>query len=131
MIRRPPRSTHTNTLFPYTPLFRSGLPLSLAAPYLPERSDGRPWVLRGEIAIDGRLRPVGNAWQGDVTVTAADGGLRLSPHARRDVIGYSNLSLAAAFNPQRIEATPTIASNGRSEQRRLGKECVRTVTSRR
>src|SRR3546814_18355949 len=23
MIRRPPRSTHTDTLFPYTPLFRS------------------------------------------------------------------------------------------------------------
>src|SRR3546814_17942361 len=103
MIRRPPRSTHTNTLFPYTPLFRSGLPLSLAAPYRPERSDGRPWVLRGEIAIDGRLRPVGNAWQGDVTVTAADGGLRLSPHARRDVIGY------------------------RSEERRVGKECVLRV----
>src|SRR3546814_4315695 len=25
MIRRPPRSTHTDTLFPYTTLFRSGL----------------------------------------------------------------------------------------------------------
>src|SRR3546814_8011838 len=28
MIRRPPRSTRTATLFPYTPLFRSSLPLS-------------------------------------------------------------------------------------------------------
>src|SRR3546814_3447020 len=26
MIRRPPRSTLTDTLFPYTPLFRSGVP---------------------------------------------------------------------------------------------------------
>src|SRR3546814_8543265 len=26
MIRRPPRSTRTNTLFPYTTLFRSGCP---------------------------------------------------------------------------------------------------------
>src|SRR3546814_12149380 len=25
MIRRPPRSTRTDTLFPYTPLFRSGI----------------------------------------------------------------------------------------------------------
>src|SRR3546814_9682044 len=33
MIRRPPRSTRTDTLFPYTTLFRS---------YLPERSCGRP-----------------------------------------------------------------------------------------
>src|SRR3546814_15904378 len=29
MIRRPPRSTRTDTLFPYTTLFRSGLPQSL------------------------------------------------------------------------------------------------------
>src|SRR5690606_4447762 len=89
-----------------------GLPLSLAAPYLPERSDGRPWVLRGEIALDGRLRPAGNAWQGHVTVTSADGGLRLGQRARRDVIGYSNLSFAADFNPQRIEATLASAFNG-------------------
>src|SRR3546814_10610056 len=27
MIRRPPRSTRTDTLFPYTTLFRSGLPI--------------------------------------------------------------------------------------------------------
>src|SRR3546814_16912661 len=30
MIRRPPRSTRTDTLFPYTTLFRSGLPLQTA-----------------------------------------------------------------------------------------------------
>src|SRR3546814_8224902 len=35
MIRRPPRSTRTDTLFPYTTLFRSGLPrLRQAAPHL-------------------------------------------------------------------------------------------------
>src|SRR3546814_7683942 len=31
MIRRPPRSTRTNTLFPYTTLFRSSCPLLIAA----------------------------------------------------------------------------------------------------
>src|SRR3546814_2186460 len=31
MIRRPPRSTRTDTLFPYTTLFRSGLAAGLAA----------------------------------------------------------------------------------------------------
>src|SRR3546814_1669502 len=31
MIRRPPRSTRTDTLFPYTTLFRSGLNLLIAA----------------------------------------------------------------------------------------------------
>src|SRR3546814_19122722 len=38
MIRRPPRSTRTDTLFPYTTLFRSerlqGLAAARAAPYL-------------------------------------------------------------------------------------------------
>src|SRR3546814_3682847 len=29
MIRRPPRSTRTDTLFPYTPLFRSGTSLPI------------------------------------------------------------------------------------------------------
>src|SRR3546814_8644072 len=39
MIRRPPRSTRTDTLFPYTPLFRSGHTLgkSIALAYV--RSD--------------------------------------------------------------------------------------------
>src|SRR3546814_1607289 len=31
MIRRPPRSTRTDTLFPYTTLFRSGVVLAVAA----------------------------------------------------------------------------------------------------
>src|SRR3546814_4852187 len=31
MIRRPPRSTRTDTLFPYTTLFRSGIARALAA----------------------------------------------------------------------------------------------------
>src|SRR3546814_9244406 len=31
MIRRPPRSTRTDTLFPYTTLFRSALPSGLTA----------------------------------------------------------------------------------------------------
>src|SRR3546814_8119187 len=32
MIRRPPRSTRTDTLFPYTTLFRARLPASSVAP---------------------------------------------------------------------------------------------------
>src|SRR3546814_13163276 len=36
MIRRPPRSTRTDTLFPYTTLFRSGVSLQVSA--IPESS---------------------------------------------------------------------------------------------
>src|SRR3546814_2733589 len=59
MIRRPPRSTRTDTLFPYTTLFRSSLASvgfmvvlsfsALATPFMqnPERSfRGRPGLLR-------------------------------------------------------------------------------------
>src|SRR3546814_1841444 len=42
MIRRPPRSTRTDTLFPYTTLFRSGRLLALAC-----RRRFRRWALRG------------------------------------------------------------------------------------
>src|SRR3546814_11825847 len=40
MIRRPPRSTRTDTLFPYTTLFRSERVKVLAA--TPTAADGRP-----------------------------------------------------------------------------------------
>src|SRR3546814_9303468 len=36
MIRRPPRSTRTDTLFPYTTLFRSGWLTASASPQVPE-----------------------------------------------------------------------------------------------
>src|SRR3546814_3348327 len=36
MIRRPPRSTRTDTLFPYTTLFRSGDYADLVRPNIPE-----------------------------------------------------------------------------------------------
>src|SRR3546814_20700901 len=40
MIRRPPRSTRTYTLFPYTTLFRSSLG-QRCTPF-----EGRPWTLK-------------------------------------------------------------------------------------
>src|SRR3546814_6430810 len=48
MIRRPPRSTRTDTLFPYTTLFRAGadprLPAQIAAHLI--RWTGQPWDVR-------------------------------------------------------------------------------------
>src|SRR3546814_15450584 len=40
MIRRPPRSTRTDTLFPYTTLFRSNLGLMMREGLLKENIDG-------------------------------------------------------------------------------------------
>src|SRR3546814_14028269 len=42
MIRRPPRSTRTDTLFPYTPLFRSKLKARLGGAGLFERDRKQP-----------------------------------------------------------------------------------------
>src|SRR3546814_11980789 len=39
MIRRPPRSTRTDTLFPYTTLFRSGLPAAACLPTSANQED--------------------------------------------------------------------------------------------
>src|SRR3546814_4626485 len=48
MIRRPPRSTRTDTLFPYTTLFRSGQGAGALA-------DHRPAADRGGAAAGGAL----------------------------------------------------------------------------
>src|SRR3546814_11654877 len=85
MIRRPPRSTRTDTLFPYTTLFRShGYPHS-PAPALGRRRC-RPAVLRcrspaGRGGAAGRLVPPGGHRAGNATGTArvVSGGLAGGP----------------------------------------------------
>src|SRR3546814_6597299 len=71
MIRRPPRSTRTDTLFPYTTLFRSCAPGAVADA---RRSDpaGRRSRLGGSVLIPidfGRSRPLTDA---DVPVRQRD-----------------------------------------------------------
>ena len=95
------------------------LPLALLVPYLPERSDGRPWLLNGEAKLDARVVPAGNAWRGSATLTSSNGGLRNSARARRDFVGYRDLKLDATFDPQRIEAKlgAVFNSDGRIDAR--------------
>src|SRR3546814_10627364 len=66
MIRRPPRSTRTDTLFPYTTLFRSigmsaGFPL-LANPVFPE-VDAIRYAFIGPLV--GALSRAGSGWLAD------------------------------------------------------------------
>jgi translocation and assembly module TamB len=89
-----------------------GLPLALALPYLPEREDGRPWLLHGEIALTAQVRPLGNGWRGSAHVTSADGGMKNSERSRRDLVAYDHLLLDATFDPQRLDATLGAALNG-------------------
>src|SRR3546814_17909905 len=83
MIRRPPRSTRTDTLFPYTTLFRS---LSQAEEktlfsHLSDASKGAQIALRSEdftaaMAAMARLRQPVDAFFDEVTVKAGDKALR-------------------------------------------------------
>ncbi|MEO6155652.1 MAG: translocation/assembly module TamB, partial [Thermomonas sp.] len=97
----------------------NGLPLALLVPYLPERSEGRPWRLDGEAALLAHLQPAGNAWRGNLALTSASGGVRNSARARRNLLSYRDLKLDATFDPQKIQATLAAAldGNGRIDAR--------------
>src|SRR3546814_13656104 len=107
MIRLPPRSTRTDTLFPYTTLFRSrGGSWPPSFPFALSLSKGCPCLQREK--EEGRCfdKLSTNGWEGWRHGTVAFIGT--SP-ARRTRI-----------------ALPPI----RSEERRVGKECVSTCRSR-
>src|SRR3546814_13017030 len=105
MIRRPPRSTRTDTLFPYTTLFRSIGP--------------------DEVEPDGQSR------------------VRLDRDSRAKLFGCIYASarpgqkiLVIAFEARHPYFGHVSGANGhrgrrfRSEERRVGKECVSTCRSR-
>jgi translocation and assembly module TamB len=75
--------------------------------------------LRGTLDIDGQLRPAGNAWQGQLAIISAEGGMRNSERSRRDIVGYRDLVLQADFTPARIQATlrTTFNDSGRVDAR--------------
>src|SRR3546814_4382880 len=56
MIRRPPRSTRTDTLFPYTTLFRS--PARFVSTAVVVDDDGDEAKVTGNLTLNGVTRPV-------------------------------------------------------------------------
>src|SRR3546814_20266716 len=104
MIRRPPRSTRTDTLFPYTTLFRSIL-MRERRPGL--RAHGR------EAARDHSLE------HGLLGRKVEIEGLARDPHRPRDIL-----------HRRLLEAIKQEDAGRRSEERRVGKECVRTCRTR-
>src|SRR3546814_12810808 len=94
MIRRPPRSTRTDTLFPYTTLFRS------------------------KVAFTG-----GGLSGQKVYETAASGLKKVS-------LELGGKSPNIVFDDCVMDDAVKGAISGRSEERRVGKECVSTCRSR-
>src|SRR3546814_19799330 len=104
MIRRPPRSTRTDTLFPYTTLFRSSV--SPTAGLISENFADVENITTGFFA------------QGYYELTdtiRATGGIRYTWDRRNTVL-----------HNVRAYGLP----GARSEERRVGKECVSTCRSR-
>src|SRR3546814_13250610 len=98
MVPRPPRSTRTDTLFPYTTLFRSG------RAELPAR---------GVVALGAEI--------------VAEAAVELFVEPGR--IGLV-ISDEAGFAFVRGKDDDAGMGPGRSEERRVGKECVSTCRSR-
>src|SRR3546814_13915131 len=91
MIRRPPRSTRTDTLFPYTTLFRSAH-RKLHAVEPPPEHLGDQVVLRAEVRVGGGggdAGATGRVADGEPVVPAGpqlgEGGL----HERRDAVALA------------------------------------------
>lgn len=97
----------------------NGLPLALVEPWLPPDSAGREMKVRGAIDLEGRIRPQGGRWQGNMQVTSSEGGLRLGVSGRRELITYGGLGLDVTFDPNRIEFTlgTDLSGNGRVDAR--------------
>src|SRR3546814_18214882 len=112
MIRRPPRSTRTDTLFPSTTLFRSQVPsTTMSAGMLPLLIVVLPF-LGGVIAglLPAKSRNV-EAWLAGA-------------------IALAGLTMAALLSPAVAAGGVVRYEAERSEERRGGKECVSTGRSR-
>src|SRR3546814_16629073 len=104
MIRRPPRSTRTDTLFPYTTLFRSSNPVA-------ESATGALTITDGEIV--------------------GANGATFTTERVALVSGDDQYTADARFaEAMMIEPRKQVELRHRSEERRVGKGCVSTCRSR-
>src|SRR3546814_14357921 len=121
MILRPPSSTRTDPLFPYTTLFRS--PRRLLLDFSDIFGDGLGFnSLRGHFDIaDGQART------DDLLVQAAAAEIRVRGRAGLVAQDYDQM---VDVRPKAGSVFPAVGALARSEERRVGKECVSTCRSR-
>src|SRR3546814_19306406 len=109
MRRRPPRSTRTDTLFPYTTLFRSGIDSGVGEQ--PREECGVGTVHFGGALAEQALG------------TRAD-ALRLAAQRDEVEVGFEHL-FVRPVQRERLSGAPL-----RSVERRVGTECLRTCSYR-
>src|SRR3546814_18372632 len=131
MIRRPPRSTRTDTLFPYTTLFRS---------ISEKQEEVRELLLKRRSAIQGSnsiSRSLVMIFVETVDILeqsmASHIDYRLL-HERFESTGilqrYRQLIFLMADELENIASAVVSNSRSRSEERRVGEECVGTCRFR-
>src|SRR3546814_6692862 len=125
MIRRPPRSTRTDTLFPYTTLFRS--PARRAVRLLPGDVDFGRGLGKGEIAgaeahlevaLEERAHEFGQRALevGEARVLVDQQALALVEHRRVGLVGVAAIDLAQRDHAQRGLAAGGEQVRHRSEE---------------
>src|SRR3546814_12675389 len=121
MIRRPPRSTRTDTLFPYTTLFRS-IGWELVQETVDLNDDQLPnfSIPHGRQHWRHQVRVNGHLYAMLAEEKCLDAGVQ---------IRYYETQLSMRFRKSNWEID--VVGKGRSEERRVGKVCVGTGRSRR
>src|SRR3546814_20118192 len=131
MIRRPPRSTRTDTLFPYTTLFRSAIrhivsdPRGLAAPgcAVGVFRAGKPVLVTAAGAAD---IADARALDGDTLFYAASVSKQFTALADAQLVEAGKIVLAADIRTYFPDMPPPT----RTEHRRVGQECLITCKYR-
>src|SRR3546814_18897472 len=125
MRRRPPRSTRTDTLFPCTTLFRS-LPLA----YSKDMQDDKPpgfeaydLLALSIAAMTGMIDEI--AFVPERMRAAAAGGFSTATDLADWLVREAGVPFREAHH-----ITGRAVQAARSEERRVGKECVSTCRSR-
>src|SRR3546814_12113461 len=126
MIRRPPRSTRTDTLFPYTTLFRSHL-ASLGLLARPGELYGGPIAIYRMLAICERF-----AWCRCLKLRQSAFTAQIDRHIVREEIDRDDAVVLAAIGVARLDRWRQhhLHVLGRSEERRVGKGCFSSWSAR-
>src|SRR3546814_12698053 len=124
MIRRPPRSTRTDTLFPYTTLFRSLCDIRLVD------DANYPWLIVVPRVVDAcELFDLDSRQRGALIEEIVCAEQALKALFTPDKLNVAALGNAVRTLPVHVIARHTNAPSS-TEERRVGKECVRTSSSR-
>src|SRR3546814_18927356 len=134
MIRRPPRSTRTDTLFPYTTLCRSSQPQRLASirntPITPAAPAIAVRILSGRAIQCGASNRASEPKAPFSPLRTTDRSISRSHHRRRTSPQPPHASTTSSPIQNHIVALHAPPVLPRSEERRVGKECVSTFRSR-